>query len=281
MGQEKGIGMNERLDYEAVRQYWDHTAGAAAAASYMAHEQGLPQSCVDDRFALEREVVERWFADLGADAAVLDVGCGSGAWSSLFAQRYGRVVGIEQSANMVADARERLRDMTNVEIVQGDCLHVPIEGTFQGAFFGGLLMYLNREDAVRLLARVAELVPDGPIILRESSGPGRVEMKTGEYQVAYRSPEEYSSIAAEAGLRVREVEQNRGYARMEIAVNLVDLVRRLPILKRRDPALVGVPLWRVLRATAPVSLDLVPRALRRAGIAWPHLSNNFMLLESL
>jgi SAM-dependent methyltransferase len=270
--------MSESLDYEAVRRYWDLTAGGAAAASYMAHEQGLPQSCVDDRFALEREVVERWFAGLGADAAVLDVGCGSGAWSALFAQRYGRVVGIEQSVNMVSYARERLREMTNAEIVQGDCLQVPIDGTFQGAFFGGLLMYLNREDAVQLLARVANLVPDGPIILRESSGPGRVEMKMGEYQVAYRSPEEYADIVAEAGLRVLEMEQNRGYARMEVAVNLVDFVRKLPLLKRRDPALVGIPVWRVLRATSPVSLDLIPRAVRQAGITWPHLSNNFMLL---
>ncbi len=111
---------------------------------------------------------ERWFADLDADSAVLDLGCGGGAWTALFAQRYRRVVGIEQSANMVADARERLRGMANVELIEGDCLQVEIERRFDGAFFGGMLMYLNRDDAVRLLARVGELVPDGPIILRES-----------------------------------------------------------------------------------------------------------------
>jgi hypothetical protein len=77
---------------------------------------------------------------------------------------------------------------------------------------------------------------------------------------------------------VRAVERNRGYARMEVAVNLVDLVRRLPVLKRRNPALVGVPLWRALRATSPLSLEVLPRAVRAAGINWPHLSNNFLLL---
>ena len=271
--------MNQRLDYSAVRRYWDRAAGTAAAASYMAHEQGLPQACVDDRFALERKVVERWFADLGAESAVLDVGCGSGAWTALFAQRYRRVVGIDQSANMVADARERLRGMTNVELIEGDCLEVGIEGPFDGAFFGGLLMYLNRDDAVRLLARVAELVPDGRIVLRESGGPRRVEVKTGEYQVAYRSPEEYTAIAAEAGLRVRAVERNRGYARMEVAVEVVNFVRRLPMLKRRDPAFVGGPIWRALRLSSPISLELLPRAVRAAGITWPHLTNNFLLLE--
>ena len=180
---------------------------------------------------------------------------------------------------MVADARERLRDMTNVELIEGDCLKAPIEGKFQGAFFGGMLMYLNRDDAVKLLTRVAKLVPDGRIILRESGGRSRVEMKTGDYHVAYRSPEEYAAIAAEAGLRVRAVKRNRGYARMEVAVEVVNLVRRLPMLKRRDPALVGGPVWRALRLTSPLSLELLPRAIQVAGIGWPHLSNNFILLE--
>ena len=270
---------DERLDYEAVRRYWDRTAGNPAAASYMAHEQGLPQSCVDDRFALECEVVERWFADLDGDSAVLDLGCGSGAWTALFAQRYGRIVGIEQSARMVAGARERLRDVRNVELIEGDCLKAPIKGKFQGAFFGGMLMYLNRDDAVKLLARVAKLVPDGRIILRESAGRNRVEMKTGDYHVAYRSPDEYAAIAAEAGLRVRAVERNRGYARMEVAVEVVNLIRRLPLLRQRDPALVGGLIWRALRLTSPVSLELLPRAIQAAGIDWPHLTNNFILLE--
>ena len=271
--------MDERLDYGAVRRFWDHAAGIAATASSMSHEQGLPQSCVDDRFALEREVVERWFADLGPESAVLDLGCGSGAWTALFAQRYRRVVAIEQSAAMVAGARERLRGVANVELIEGDCLQVGIEGRFDGAFFGGMLMYLNRADAVRLLARVAELVPDGPIILRESGARARVEVRTGDYHVAYRSPAEYTAIAAEAGLRVRSVERNRGYARMEVAVEVVNLVRRLPMLKRREPAFVGAPIWRALSATGPISLELLPRAVRAVGIDWPHLTNHFLLLE--
>jgi SAM-dependent methyltransferase len=271
--------MDDRLDYDSVRRYWDRTAGTAAAASYMAHEQGLPQSCVDDRFAFERDVVERWFADLGPKSSVLDVGFGSGAWTALFAQRYRRVVGIEQSPRMVADARERMREITNVELIEGDCLKVQVKGQFDGAFFGGLLMYLNRDDAVKLLTRVGKMVAKGRIILRESSGRERVEMKTGDYHVAYRTPEEYAAIADEAGLTLKAVESNKGYGRMEVAVELVNLVRRLPVLSRSDPALVGKPLWRALQATAPVTLDLLPRAVRSAGIDWPHLSNNFMLLE--
>ena len=68
------------LDYERVRAYWEQAADAPESASYMAHEQGLPRNCVDHRFALEQAVVDRWFDELGPTAAVLDVGCGAGAW---------------------------------------------------------------------------------------------------------------------------------------------------------------------------------------------------------
>jgi SAM-dependent methyltransferase len=271
--------MEQRLDYEAVRRYWDGAAASAAAASYMAHEQGLPQACVDYRFAHEQAIVERWFANLTAASAVLDVGCGAGAWTALFAQRYRRVVGVELSHNMIVAAGERLAGLDNVELIEGDVVHAPIEGEFEGAFLGGLLMYLNRDDAVQLLSRLGGLVNGGRIILRESTVRRGIEVKTGDYQVTYRSPEEYVAIATEAGFKVRAVERNRGYASMEVAVELVNLMRRVPALRRRDPTLVGHPLWSALRLTAPLSLGLVPRAIEAAGLEWPHLTNHFLLLE--
>jgi hypothetical protein len=66
---------------------------------------------------------------------------------------------------------------------------------------------------------------------------------------------------------------------MEVAVEVVNFARRLPALKRRDPAFAGGPIWRALRLTAPISLELVPRAVQAVGIGWPHLTNNFLLLE--
>jgi SAM-dependent methyltransferase len=272
-------GEEHGLDYERVRAYWEDAAQHAESASYMAHEQGLPADCVEYRFALERAVVDGWFAALGPTSSVLDVGCGAGAWTELFAQRYGRVVGVDASSGMVAATRHRLGGHRNVEVLQGDARTVPIEGEFQGVLVGGLLMYLDRADAVALLVRLAELAPGGRIILRESGIRTGVEVKSGAYQVAYRSVSEYEALAAEAGLRVTAVERNRGYARMEVAICLVDLARRLPPLARRDPAVVGGPLWRVLRATAPLTLELIPRAVEAVGLDWPHLTNHFLLLE--
>ncbi len=271
--------MEEHLDYAAVQRYWDDAASSAAAASYMAHEQGLPQSCVRHRFARERVVVERWLGGLTSASAVLDVGCGGGAWTALFAQRYRRVVGIDVSPKMLAAARSRLTGLANVELIEGDALQVPLAGPFDGAFIGGVLMYLNRDDAVRLLARLRELIPAGPIVARESTVRRGVEIETDGYNVVYRSPAEYAAIAGEASVRVSAIERNRGYSDMEVAVELVNLARRLPPLGQRDPALVGRPLWRALQLTAPISMRLLPHALEALRIEWPHLTNHFLLLQ--
>lgn len=272
-------GADDNLDYDAVRAYWEGAADEADSASYMAHDQGLPRDCIEHRFALEQAVIDRWFAALGPTAAVLDIGCGAGAWTALFARQYRRVVGVDASAGMLAAARRRLAGQGNVELVHGDALTVPLEGGFDGVLLGGLLMYLDRADAEVLLRRLGQLAPNGRIILRESGVRSGVEVRTGEYQVVYRSVQEYQAIAHDAGLRVVSVERNKGYAHMEIAITLTEMVRRLPPLARREASAVGGPLWRVLRATAPISLDLLPRTLETVGVKWPQLINNFLLLE--
>ena len=66
---------------------------------------------------------------------------------------------------------------------------------------------------------------------------------------------------------------------MEIALTLTELLRRLPPLARREASATGGPLWRLLRATGPVSLELLPRTMEAVGIRWPRLMNNFVLLE--
>lgn len=272
-------GADPSLDYDAVRSYWEDAANEAESASYMAHDQGLPAACLDHRFRLEQAVIDRWFATLGPSAAVLDIGCGAGAWTALFAQRYGRAVGVDASAGMLAAASRRVAAHDNVELVHGDALTAPLQGDFDGVLVGGLLMYLDRDDAAKLLRRVGQLAPSGRIILRESGVRSGVETRTGEYQVVYRSVDEYQAIADSAGLRVVNVERNKGYADMEIAITLTEGLRRLPPLARREASATGGPLWRILRATAPVSLGLFPGALEAFGVKWPHLVNNFVLLE--
>ncbi len=270
------------IDYAAVRRYWDEAATRAAfAAAYMAHEQGLPDDCVRYRFERERAVVDGWFGEAAGRESVLDVGCGPGTWPIHFAGRFERVVGVEQSEKMVAAARVNLAALENVEIINADAVTLAIEGRFDCIFLGGLLMYLNREDALALLRRLPALLkPGGRVLLRESTVRRGVEAKTGAYQVVYRATAEYEAMIRESGLVLAHTERNQGYAAMETAVAIVDGLRKLPSLGAREPAQVGGPVWRALRLTEPLSLILLPKVLEGLGVAWPHLQNHFFLVEA-
>jgi trans-aconitate 2-methyltransferase len=61
---------------------------------------------------------------VGADATVLDVGCGTGRVTELLVGRFARVLAIDASAAMVAQARERLGD--RAEVWQSDVLELGV-----------------------------------------------------------------------------------------------------------------------------------------------------------
>ena len=66
---------------------------------------------------------------------------------------------------------------------------------------------------------------------------------------------------------------------MEMAVELVELRRRyLRILPRTSP-LLGAMTWWTLRATAPISFWIFPRATAQLRVAWPKLQNHFFFFE--
>jgi ubiquinone/menaquinone biosynthesis C-methylase UbiE len=93
------------------------------------------------------------------DFSVLDVGCGSGRNSALFAELGARrVVGIDFSAHMLDLAREYTRS-NNVadrcEFIQADFLEYPFQETFDVAVALGVFDYVA--DPVPVLKRMAEL----------------------------------------------------------------------------------------------------------------------------
>lgn len=270
------------ISYDVVRRYWNEAAVRSAfSASYMAHEQGLPDDCVRYRFEKESAVVGQWFKDLPSSGSILDVGCGAGTWLMHFAGKYDHITGVEQSENMVESARKNLAKVPNVQLFCTDALSFEPTEKFDGIFLGGLLMYLNRADVVTLLRRLDTLLkPGGRIVIRESSVRIGVEAKTGDYQVVYRSPGEMTTLIGESGLDLQHTELNAGYAAMEVAVNLVNRLRGLPGLRSRNVAILGKVVWSALRFTEPLTLKLTPLILKKLGVSWPHLQNHFYLVKS-
>jgi demethylmenaquinone methyltransferase / 2-methoxy-6-polyprenyl-1,4-benzoquinol methylase len=115
------------------------------------------------RFLVSRVRVDR-------DARILDVATGTGAVARELIRRTGcTVVGLDQSAEMLAEARRRLP--ASVELVEGDADHLPFaDGSFDALTFTYLMRYVD--DAAGTLAELARVVrPGGTVAALEFGVP--------------------------------------------------------------------------------------------------------------
>jgi len=270
-----------QVDDTAVKSYFDSAnGGTAATVSMMAHEHKLPASAARYRLRKELRTMSDWLNEVQDSGRVLDVGCGAGTWTEVFAKRYKTVMGIEQSSLMYKAARERLAHLPNVKILEGDGRHDLPEGSFDMIFLGGLCMYLNDRDVITLLRSLkSRLNEGGAIILRESTVHQGEFISKGVYQAVYRSVNLYHQLFKEAGSFHIEVRRNFGYTNLVTAEELVNLRRRwLPYLPR-DSTILGSLTWWALKGTAPISFWALPRMLSKLGIQWPRLQNHFFRLQ--
>jgi SAM-dependent methyltransferase len=271
----------QQIDDAAVKRYFDSArGGTAATVSMMTHEHNLPASAARYRLHKEIRTISDWLNAVYDSGRVLDVGCGAGTWTEIFARRYKTVIGIEQSSLMLKAARERAARLPNVKILEGDGRRDLPEGSFDMIFLGGLCMYLNDLDVMALLHSLkSRLIEGGSIILRESTVHQGVSLSRGEYQAVYRSVNLYRQLFVGAGFFRVEVRRNYGYTNLVTAEELVNLRRRwLPFLPK-DSTTLGSLTWWVLRGTAPISFWALPRMLSQLNIPWPGLQNHFFRLR--
>ncbi len=273
---------DQRIDYTVVRRYFQAAgSNTAAIASYMAHEQNLPRNSVRYRMRKEIATIADWLEAVPQAGRVLDLGCGAGTWTKIFADRYTSVVGIEQSSSMVAAARTLLAPFPSAEIVEGDVRKDLPTGPYDLVFLGGLCMYLNDADAVAILRSLNDRLASGAcIVLRETTVPQGRLTSLGDYQAVYRSVGHYQDLFREAGFPTFDFRRNYAYTSMEVAVELVETRRKhLRFLPAQSPFL-GALTWYSLRVIAPLTFGLLPRVLSRLQIHWPRLQNHFFRLRS-
>ncbi len=278
---ERESSLDKQIDDAAVQRYFDGANGTAPAAmSMMAHEYNLPSNAVAYRLGKELRTINPWLNAVSKSGRVLDVGCGAGAWVEIFARRYQSVIGVERSHAMVEDAKKRVSQLSNAQILQGDGRQDLPAGPFDLIFLGGLCMYLGDNDVVALLNSLkSRLSEGGTIILRESTVREGVQFAEGEYQAVYRSVESYQKLFGEAEISNVELRRNAGYTSMEIAEEAVVYRRKwLPFLPK-DSNLFGYLTWWLLRLASPITFWALPRALSGLNVAWPRLQNHFFKLN--
>ncbi|HET7554938.1 MAG TPA: class I SAM-dependent methyltransferase [Gaiellaceae bacterium] len=133
-------------------------------------------------------------------ARTLDVACGTG-----FLTRHlpGEVVGLDQSASMLEEAR---RQAPNAEFVQGDALELPFEdGSFGRVFTGHFYGHLEEPDREQFLAAARRLAPELVVVdsaLREDVRPEERQeriLDDGSRWEVYKRYFEPDALAEELG----------------------------------------------------------------------------------
>lgn len=146
--------------------------------------------------------VEALIAALGAlpPARTLDVACGTG-----FLTRHlpGEVVGLDQSASMLEEARRQVPD---ADFVQGDALTLPFEdASFGRVFTGHFYGHLEGADRERFLAEARRLAPELVVVdsaLRDDVEPEEQQeriLNDGSRWEVYKRYFEPDALAEELG----------------------------------------------------------------------------------
>ena len=265
------------LDYATVSRYWSQ-AKPSILDPYMMVGFGFPASAGTYRINAECEIVERLIrsASINSDGAVLDLGSGVGFWTEYFAQHFGRVTAIEASPPLYQATVARCSKYANATLLNDDVLDFEPDNLYSMIFLGGMLMYLNESDVISLLERVTPfLEPEGIVLCRESTVRSGTLTRQGDYQVAYRSVQTYSSLFSKCGLSVDHVELNTPYLLMQMGCEFIKKWKTIVPGPLQAIPLVGGLTYRVMRMGG-AGLTRLPDAL---GIDFPMLTNHFFVLR--
>jgi SAM-dependent methyltransferase len=125
----------------------------------------------------ERRVLELLREEL-ADAAMLDLGVGTGRTGHSFAPLVRRYVGLDYSPRMLELARERLAGEPGVELVLGDARDLStVEGEFDFVLFSfNGIDAVGHEDRLRILAEVRRVLRPGGRFLFSSHSMGALPL---------------------------------------------------------------------------------------------------------
>jgi ubiquinone/menaquinone biosynthesis C-methylase UbiE/DNA-binding transcriptional ArsR family regulator len=114
---------------------------------------------------------------LPSNAVVGDLGCGTGATAEFLCDFATRIIAIDDSAEMMRAARERLRNRSNVELHKSSLESLPLDdGVLDVAFLNLVLHHVSDPAAViREVGRV--LAPSGRLIVVDMQQHDREEYR--------------------------------------------------------------------------------------------------------
>jgi 2-polyprenyl-3-methyl-5-hydroxy-6-metoxy-1,4-benzoquinol methylase len=213
------------LDYweDRAQRFAGERDGLAAVCSY-----GMPEFYNRVIHWEQRLALDPWLR-VTPGMRALDVGCGVGRWSRLMAGRGARVMGVDLSPTMIAEARRR----TSAQGLAGDCRFVvadlaslAFKRRFDLVLGVTVLQHILDPAALgaALRAMAEHVAPGGRIVLLEAAPTSHIEKCNTTVFVA-RPREMYVDLMRASGLRLRAI---TGVDPAPFRRNLLPLHQKLP-----------------------------------------------------
>ncbi|MCX5815342.1 MAG: class I SAM-dependent methyltransferase [Proteobacteria bacterium] len=200
------------IEKDKVKRFWDaraQTYDSLPFESIANLEQDADN--LELKIRLETEKVFAWLPQI-KDRNILDLGAGVGQWSFRFVD-YGAksIVAVEYSEPLSEIGRlEALcRGVQNIEFVVSPAEDYIADRSFDIIFISGLFVYMNDDQAAKLMANFIQAChAETIILLRDGTGiEGRYEINDRfsehlnvHYSATYRSRNEYLEMFNKAGL---------------------------------------------------------------------------------
>jgi trans-aconitate 2-methyltransferase len=144
---------------------------------------------------------------------ILDVGCGTGQLTAEIAKQGAQVIGLDNSANMIGQARQNFPGLT---FVLGDATSFRFQEPFDAVFSNAVLHWVKDADAAA--ASIERALKPGGRFVAEFGGNGNTRSIVNALRVAlgpesdtrcpwyYPSIGEYAPVLERHGLQVRQAE---------------------------------------------------------------------------
>lgn len=136
---------------------------------------------------------------LDASWTVGDLGCGTGHLAAALAPFVKRVIGVDESAAMLRSARQRTRDLANVELRSGTLEDLPVAAAELDAALLVLVLHHAGDPARVLAAARRTLRPGGKLLILDMLPHDRAEYREMGHQWLGFAEQEVRDWLAEAG----------------------------------------------------------------------------------
>lgn len=194
---------------QPARDFWIAHAGATAGSASVHPKGKWLRYHAWTRRMLQSWTLRRVAADRPRYARVVDLGCGPGDWSELFAPLADEVHACDVAPAFVEQARARLAGHAAAHVAVSDITSFEIPRGADLVYFGAVLCYVTDDDVRDLLRRVRDVAaPGAHVVIRDyctfNFGRRTVNQKADYYSV-HRPARELRAMASDAGLTCLEM----------------------------------------------------------------------------